>query len=100
VSELTSKSSLAQHVPTRAAHRAEDAGAQRNPDTYSMNTLRKFELWESSTGHDFFPAENDSARKLLDSDARLVKVFEAASWEEAQAMHHEFLGLEPYVPLK
>ena len=71
-------------VRGRAVPRAEDAGAQRNADYHSMNTLRKFELWESSTGHECFPAENDSARKLLDGDARLLTVLEASSWEEAQ----------------
>jgi hypothetical protein len=61
----------------------------------------RYELWKSAKeGYSFFPEGNDSARRLLPSDATLVTVIVARSWEEAQTKKHEYLGLEPYKPMK
>jgi hypothetical protein len=66
-----------------------------------MKNSHNFELWRSADGvEQFFPADNESARKLLGRDAQPVKTFQASSWEEAQQKRHEFLGLGPYVPAK
>jgi hypothetical protein len=59
----------------------------------------KCELWISESGYSFFPEENESARRLLESNAKLVKIIEAATWEEACAKKHAFLGWEPYKPM-
>ena len=61
----------------------------------------RYELWKSAKeGYSFFPEKNDSARRLLPSDATLVTVIVATSWEEAQTKKHEYLGLEPYKTMK
>lgn len=62
---------------------------------------RKYELWkESGEGaYSFFPADNESARKLLSSAAELIWTVEADSWEEAQRKKNSYLGLEPYSPM-
>jgi hypothetical protein len=62
-------------------------------------TLKRFELWHSrEQGYSFFPAGNESARALLPTDARRIKVIQAKSWEEAQTKKHRYLALEPYKP--
>jgi len=60
--------------------------------------VTKYELWKEGNGYSFFPSDNMSARKLLQPDATLVWTVEARSWEEAQRLKHEFLGIEPYKP--
>ena len=67
-----------------------------------MSKVKRYELWEEDGGnsHSFFPEDNKSARDLLSKDARLVWAIEAASWDEAQVKKHEYLGLEPYKPMK
>jgi hypothetical protein len=68
-------------------HSAEDN--RRHQETY--------ELWQSEDGeYDFFPQTNAKARQLLPTNARLLCMIEALSWEEAQRKKHEFLGWEPY----
>ena len=64
----------------------------------SVDVIR-YELWEDDEGLSFFPDNNDSARRLLGAEARLVWECRAKSWEEAQALKHEHLGWDPYVPL-
>lgn len=44
-----------------------------------------YELWQSEDGeYDFFLQTNAKARQLLPSNARLLCMIEALSWEEAQ----------------
>jgi hypothetical protein len=59
----------------------------------------RYELWHSASEgcHTFFPATQRPAD--LTADARLIWAVEAATWEEAQAAKHVFLGLEPYRPM-
>jgi hypothetical protein len=61
---------------------------------------KKYELWKESDGYSFFPEDSDSARNLLRKDAKLVWTVEANSWEEAQSRKHEYLGWDPYKPMK
>lgn len=60
----------------------------------------KFELWMEESGYLFFGEENDSARRLLEPGAKLIRTFDAATYEEACALKHEFLGWEPYKPME
>lgn len=55
---------------------------------------KKYELWSSeSEGSDaFFSADDDSAKESLASDAKLICVIEAASWNEAQQKRYDFMG--------
>ncbi|GEM_PF-1288116 len=56
-----------------------------------------YELWLSEDGsYDFFPSTNENARALLDEDAKLVKLIEASSWEEARQKQYELLGWGSY----
>jgi hypothetical protein len=64
----------------------------------SVRPTTKYELWKRGDSYSFFPCDNVSARKLLEPDATLVWTVEAGSWDEAQRLKHEFLGLEPYKP--
>ena len=63
---------------------------------------KKYELWQESDpasgSYSFFPEDNDSARRLLEPGAPLMKVFEADSWEDARRQQNEFLGWEPREP--
>ena len=65
----------------------------------STQRVAKYELWKHGDGYSFFPSDNMSARGLLEPDATLVWTVEAHSWDEAQRLKHEFLGLEPYKPV-
>ena len=61
-----------------------------------LQTPQRYELWYSSKeGHSFFPETNETARKLLSADSKLVTVIVADSWEDAQTKKHDYLGLEP-----
>ncbi len=64
-----------------------------------MNETMRYELWHSASegSHTFFPADQRPAD--LAADARLTWAVDAATWEEAQAAKHEFLGWEPYRPM-
>lgn len=68
--------------------------------------LKRYELWEEYDengricSHTFFPEDNESVRKLLEPDAKLVKEIWASSWEDACKQEHEFFGWKPYVPMK
>jgi hypothetical protein len=66
----------------------------------SENSTTRFELWKMESGHAFFAVNNESARRLLQPDARLVWSVEAASWHEARARMHEYLGWDPYRPVR
>lgn len=59
----------------------------------------RYELWhsESEGCHTFFPS--NQRPDDLEPDARLIWTVEAATWEEAQAAKHQFLGWEPYRPM-
>ena len=55
-----------------------------------------YELWSDDAGYSFFGEDNESARRLLKADARLIWTVEASTWEDARTKQHEFLGWEPY----
>jgi len=61
----------------------------------------KYELWESieGGGYSFFPADNASARALLEPDDRLIWTVEANSWEEASQAQYNYLGWGHYHPM-
>src|SRR5262245_39101812 len=58
------------------------------------------ELWRSPSNgsHTFFPEDNAQARTTLEPDAVLQWKVTAASWKDACARMHEYLGYEPYRP--
>jgi len=57
----------------------------------------KYELWHCQDGHySFFAVDNDSARKMLDPDDRLIWTVEAQSWEEASQAQYDYLGWGKY----
>ncbi len=62
----------------------------------------KYELWHSATENafTFFPSESSPTQGALEPDARQLWTVEAATWNEAQAKKHEFLGWEPYIPME
>ena len=67
----------------------------------------KYELWlsdgdvdQGGSSYSFFPEDNESARQILECDARLVKIIEAANWDDACRQKHAFLGWEPYLPME
>lgn len=62
-------------------------------------TRMRYELWQRVAGYSFFPEDNESARKTLEAGSKLMKVFEADSWEDASRQKNEFLGWEPYKPM-
>jgi hypothetical protein len=66
----------------------------------SQAAKKRYELWREGNSYSFFPEDSESARRLLEPGAELVWEVEANSWEEAQARKHEFLGWEPYKPMK
>jgi len=47
----------------------------------------------------FFPVINRSAAELLEPGATLVWTVDAASWEAANKLYHEWQGWKPYVPM-
>ena len=57
-----------------------------------------YELWYSlsTDSYSFFPINNNSARKLLESDAVIIQCIEAENWEEACRFQHKYLGWEDY----
>ncbi len=64
-----------------------------------MSLKHRYELWEDPDGSlTLFPFADDSARKVLDPNAKLLKIFEADSWEEACQMKNDFMGWGLYVP--
>lgn len=54
---------------------------------------------ESDSSFSFFLEGDDRSIGALAADARLIWSVEAASWEEACELKHEFLGWEPYKPM-
>ncbi len=60
----------------------------------------KYELWHSEQENSYtFCEAGRGGECLLPSDARCIWTVEAASWEEAQAQKHSYLGWEPYKPM-
>ncbi len=62
--------------------------------------MQRYELWQDGEQLSFFPASHEGMRRLLGPSAVKLWECEAASWEEAQALKHEHLGWEPYLPLQ
>ena len=60
--------------------------------------MKQYELWRSEAGNSdsFFAADNQSARNLLEFDARLVWTCAAKSWDEAQQKRYEFMKWGDY----
>lgn len=61
----------------------------------------KFEAWTNpdETELTVFAADDDEQRRSqLREDSLLMYVIEAATWEEAMAVHHIRQGWEPYDP--
>lgn len=56
--------------------------------------MKQYELWRSEDGEQdsLFPADNESARELLEPDATLIWVVKAISWEEAQQKRCDYMG--------
>jgi hypothetical protein len=67
----------------------------------------KYELWHSREGSsDIYTLHAaDKPREsvkgvALESDAKLIRIFDANTWEDACRQQHEFLGWEPYKPMQ
>ncbi len=56
----------------------------------------RHEAWSDGS---FFPVINRSAAALLEPDAKLIWADDAASWNEAMTLYHQWRGWKPYVPL-
>lgn len=63
--------------------------------------MKRYELWHSAADgeYTFFPADDADLHPDRGEGARLIWTVDAASWDEAQAKKHEFLGWEPYPPI-
>lgn len=61
----------------------------------------KWELWyREGDVYAFFREDNTGARGSVPADAKLVVTFQAASWDDAHRQRNEYLGWEPYKPMK
>lgn len=63
----------------------------------------KYEAWITADGTEITLAdggqiEESRSKGLLGQDARLLYKIEAATWEEANAIHHIRMGWETYKP--
>ncbi len=47
----------------------------------------------------FFPVSNRSATTQVEPGATLIWSVDAASWNEAMTLYHQWRGWKPYVPL-
>ena len=63
----------------------------------------KYELWHSRDGntdiYTLVAAGSSREENILEMDARLIRTFEAETWEDARRQEHEYLGREPYKPM-
>ncbi len=64
----------------------------------SEEETKTYELWEGD-GYTFFPEDNESIRKLLPANAKLIWTVEADNWESANKACYEHMGWEPYQPM-
>ena len=66
------------------------------------NILKKYVLYQSESQNNYTLIEEGDTNNfdLLENDAILIWSVEAASWEGASSMQHEYLGWEPYKPMK
>ena len=64
--------------------------------------LKKYVLYQSESQNNYTLIEEGDTNNfdLLENDAILIWSVEAASWEEASSMQHEYLGWEPHKPMK
>lgn len=66
----------------------------------------QYEVWqdidEGCVGISIFPVDEnvEMKRKLNGEEAQLLRIIEAASWEEAMIKHHELMGWNPYIPME
>ena len=61
----------------------------------------KWELWyRDGDGYSFFQEDNIETRQMVAKDAKLVTTIEATSWDDAHRQRNEYLGWEPYKPIK
>ncbi|HME89834.1 MAG TPA: hypothetical protein VKE49_00310, partial [Myxococcaceae bacterium] len=66
--------------------------------------MANWEAWQSPDGLEITLAKAEEIpdmreKRLLGASAQLLYRFEAATYEEAQAIHHLRMGWEPYNPL-
>ncbi len=60
--------------------------------------MRRYVLWKTEDGY-VFCAEDD-VQLHVHVGATLIWSCDAASWEDACTKQHEFLGWEPYKPMR
>ena len=72
------------------------------PSCYDGRVIMKYELWHSKEGcsYTLLRAKNDPNKKLLETDAELLHVFEAGSDDDARKKWNEYMGWEPYKPME
>ncbi len=64
-----------------------------------------YEAWESEDRAEIHFSTSDGiaeqrATGVMPGEWRLLHRFEAASWEDASARHHELMGWEKYKPME
>jgi hypothetical protein len=63
----------------------------------------KYELWHSRDGragiYTLVTVGSSRGENALEADARLIRTFEAETWEDACRQKHEYLGWESYKPM-
>lgn len=67
----------------------------------------KYALWHSRDGNsDIYTLlavdeTHDGAKNAaLEPGAKIIRTFEADTWEKARRQQHEYLGWEPYKPIE
>ena len=56
----------------------------------------RHEAWSDGS---FFPIINLSARSVVEEGSTIIWCVEAASWDDAMARYHEWVGYERYRPM-
>src|SRR5688572_12171838 len=87
----------------QAAYREQLRGVRRQPLSVAY-TVTTYEGWrDPADGSVLLTTAEEAAREratgLLSADATLAWRFDAATWEEANAIHALRLGWEPYRPV-
>jgi hypothetical protein len=63
-----------------------------------------YEVWKSEQWEEvsMFPVSEDveKHRKLLSPGTTLIRIFIAASWNEAMTNYYDHMNWEPYVPME
>lgn len=61
--------------------------------------MTRYEAWETETGHVLFSADQRDRILGLEGKVRKLYEFDAATGEEASAIHALRMGWEPYTPM-